>query len=176
MRAARAVVAAIVLVVADVIHHEAIRHRAVNRLVRQYMGPAASSLVGDVDVPLAPPGGEGEEPAALRVRLIETLPVFGEAQVPLRPSLQGARALLSRDASTAKATPGAIGAVSTAGAWAHKSIVQPNGDKMSHRDENHDGLADQTEACCGEDRQDPDSWDDPEIITEPWEEPGDVAE
>ena len=46
----------------------------------------------------------------------------------------------------------------------------------AHHDENLDGIADQAQACCGEDREDPDSWDDPDIITEPWEEPADVAE
>lgn len=43
-----------------------------------------------------------------------------------------------------------------------------------HHDDDHDGVADQVATCCGENRSDPDSWDDPDIIAEPWQAPVDV--
>lgn len=43
-----------------------------------------------------------------------------------------------------------------------------------HHDDDGDGLADQVHGCSGENRADPDSWDDPAICG-PWQAPLEVA-
>lgn len=42
---------------------------------------------------------------------------------------------------------------------------------MGEHSDSDEGRADDWQSCQGEDRADPDSWDDPDIITEPWAEP-----
>jgi hypothetical protein len=44
----------------------------------------------------------------------------------------------------------------------------------AHHDEDHNGIADHADdVCAGENRRDPDSWDDPDIC-DAWEEPEEV--
>ena len=44
-----------------------------------------------------------------------------------------------------------------------------------HHDEDGDRRADQVHGCSGENRADPDSWDDPAITDTPWAAPMAVA-